>query len=173
MKKLIIGLVAGLLIGSIGTAAANSPTVQAVFSKFVLQVEDKQHNIEPLVHQGTTYLPVREVAGLLGYDVEFKNATKTIQLKGAENVSNVVTDNNTMHARDLIELLGIKYPELTAEQNMGKSLIFFDSFRHELGFGDKRFILEKVGDGYSVEPLIAEGILELSDLNLDLYEYYQ
>lgn len=94
MKKMIIGLVAGLLIGSVGTVAASSPTVQAVFQKFVLDVEGQTHNIEPLVYQGTTYLPVREVSGLLNYDVKYDGKTRTIQLneKGADSVNNVATE---------------------------------------------------------------------------------
>lgn len=78
MKKLTLGLIVGLLIGTASTAiAATSDTVQAVFAKFSLTVngEVKQLNNDPVVIDGVSYLPVREVAGLLGYDVGFEDGT--------------------------------------------------------------------------------------------------
>lgn len=83
MKKTVAALALGLLIGSAGTAvAATNDTVQAVFAKFNLVINgaEKQLKTDPLVVDGTSYLPVREVAGILGYEVGFDEATGTIKL---------------------------------------------------------------------------------------------
>lgn len=86
MKKMIIGLVLGLLIGTAGTAlAVESETVQAAFAKFVIIVngEEKVLDADPLVYQGNTYLPVRTVSNMLGYDVTYKADSRTIELDSA------------------------------------------------------------------------------------------
>lgn len=82
MKRMIIGIVIGLLIGTAGTALATSETVQATFQKFVFKVNGQELHLEadPLVYQGTTYLPVRVVANMLGYDVTYRHDSRTIEL---------------------------------------------------------------------------------------------
>ncbi|WP_010271338.1 stalk domain-containing protein [Paenibacillus senegalensis] len=82
MKKMIIGLVAGLMIGTAGTAlAATTQQVQALFAKFNLSIDGQGLvEIEPLVYDGTSYLPVREVANLLGYDVDYEHSNRLITL---------------------------------------------------------------------------------------------
>ncbi|WP_282936331.1 stalk domain-containing protein [Paenibacillus sp. RC67] len=86
MKKLIIGLTAGMLIGSAATAFASSEDigkdVQAVCAKFTFKVNGAEKPLEttPLVYEGTAYLPVREVAKLTGYELLYKEDTRTIEL---------------------------------------------------------------------------------------------
>lgn len=81
MKKLLIGLIAGFVLGAAGTAIAADETVQAKFAKYFLKINDiGPVEIEPLVYKGTTYLPVREVAELFGYDVNYKADSRTIEL---------------------------------------------------------------------------------------------
>ncbi|AHM65159.1 hypothetical protein PPSQR21_015070 [Paenibacillus polymyxa SQR-21] len=126
MKKMIIGLVAGMLIGSATAAvAATSPTVQAVVSKYAISVDGQQQTLksDPLVYKGTTYLPVREVAGLTGYDLQFDAKSKKIDLQskseGAEKpvsqATNQITAQPTekkvtwISAREANEKYGIKY----------------------------------------------------------------
>ncbi|WP_010278780.1 stalk domain-containing protein [Paenibacillus senegalensis] len=95
MKKMIIGLVAGLMIGTAGTAlAATTQPVQALFAKFNLQIEGKELvEIEPLVYDGTSYLPVREVAELLGYDVDYEHSNRLITIQGVENMNGSEVQN--------------------------------------------------------------------------------
>ncbi|MDO3681977.1 stalk domain-containing protein [Paenibacillus ehimensis] len=86
MKKLVIGLTLGMLLGSAATAlAATNETVQATFAKFVFKVNGQERQLQttPLVVDGTSYLPVREVAGLLGYELKYDEATREISLTGS------------------------------------------------------------------------------------------
>ncbi|GGF72042.1 hypothetical protein GCM10010912_16470 [Paenibacillus albidus] len=97
MKKAIIGLVAGLLIGSAGmAAAATTPTVQAVFAKFTFTVDGQKQTLknDPLLYKGTTYLPVREVAQMTGYALEYDNTQKSIALKSKKSDVAVLTAEN-------------------------------------------------------------------------------
>lgn len=92
MKKFIAGLVIGLLIATAGVGFAAGEIIQATFAKFnfVVNGEAKTLETDPLVYQGTTYLPVRVVSNLLGYDVTYKADSRTIELVSVRNE----TENN-------------------------------------------------------------------------------
>ena len=84
LKKLIIGLVVGILIGTAGmAAAATTQTVQAALAKFTFSVDGQKQTLknDPLVFKGSTYLPVRELSEMLGYELAFDNTVKTIALQ--------------------------------------------------------------------------------------------
>ncbi|MEK8130597.1 copper amine oxidase N-terminal domain-containing protein [Paenibacillus filicis] len=84
MKKVIFALSLGLLIGSATSAlAATNETVQATVTKFVIKVNGTEKTLQtsPIVVDGSSYLPVREVAGLLGAEVDYEDATRTISFK--------------------------------------------------------------------------------------------
>ncbi|MNJ25422.1 hypothetical protein D3C77_198670 [compost metagenome] len=85
MKKsihIIISLCIGMMLGMTTTAlgAPIKETVQASFEKikFVVNGEERPLDADPLVYQGSTYLPVRTVLNALGYDVGYKADTKTV-----------------------------------------------------------------------------------------------
>ncbi|MBU5670242.1 stalk domain-containing protein [Paenibacillus brevis] len=91
MKKplyTIFILCIGVVIGMTSTAAADpvKQYVQASFEKiiFVVNGEEKPLDADPLVYQGTTYLPVRTVLNTLGYDVGYKADTKTVTADKSE-----------------------------------------------------------------------------------------
>ena len=95
MKKPTIAILsfllgAGLMITTPISAAVNN-TVEAVFAKFnfVVNGEQKELEADPLVYQGTTYLPVRVVANMLGYDVTYKADSRTIELNSSFPQNNV------------------------------------------------------------------------------------
>jgi hypothetical protein len=83
MKKLILALMIGMMIGSITTAvAATEGEVTAVFANFILKINGQEKEMEstPLVYDGTSYLPVRAMANLVGYDVTYETESRTIGL---------------------------------------------------------------------------------------------
>jgi Copper amine oxidase N-terminal domain. len=112
MKRLILGLVIGMLIGSAATAFAASDTVTATIAKlrFVVNGEERDVQTEQLVVMGTTYLPVREVANMLGYDVVYRSDSKTVEFNTAndstkkgdrqdmDHTTEEITNESTPHA---------------------------------------------------------------------------
>lgn len=171
MKKAITALSIGLLIGSASTAlAANTEAVQAVFAQFNLKIngEDKQFETPPLVYDGTSYLPVREIATLVGYDVTYDEESRTIVLnqtepstQGAESMkTNVVSTE--INGRELVELLGEKYPDLTKDP-MRKQIslspdgtLKIDETTYKLNIDDNGNV--------DAKPLIDEDVLTIGDL---------
>lgn len=83
MKPLILGLAAGLMIGTAATAvAASTDTVQALIAHYKIIVSGKEARLShsPITLNGTTYLPLRDIATITGYTVTFKNGEITLSL---------------------------------------------------------------------------------------------
>ena len=82
MKKTFLTLCAGILIGLYGSTAAGaiasvSDKVEATITRYIYIVngEEKTIDVDPIVIQGTSYLPTRAIANLLGYDVTYHAET--------------------------------------------------------------------------------------------------
>lgn len=88
MKRVIASLAIGMLIGSATVAAAAPNTVQATIAKFKILVdgETKTGTTNQLVYNGTTYVPIREVGGLLGYETKYDGKLKQIGFISMDNV---------------------------------------------------------------------------------------
>lgn len=107
MKKFIytiFTLCIGIAIGMTSTtiAAPVKEYVQASFQKitFIVNGEEKALDADPLVYQGSTYLPVRTVLNALGYDVGYKADTKTVTAdKSIESLSQEI--DNVVQKEDL------------------------------------------------------------------------
>ena len=59
--------------------------------------------VYPITYEGTTYLPVRSVANLLGIDVSWDQTTQTVLLGGGTNSAPSAPADNTPSSVDLIE----------------------------------------------------------------------
>ncbi|MBE7010860.1 MAG: hypothetical protein E7418_05150 [Ruminococcaceae bacterium] len=115
MKKRLQGLVIGVLMGIIFTSgiaiAANTTTLYDVIANGVKIVVDGQklnptdangNKVEPIIYNGTTYLPVRAVANALGKavywdgpnytvylgDMDGKLVYPTVELENMQSISN-------------------------------------------------------------------------------------
>jgi len=93
MKKRLQGLIAGVLIGTMLTSgialAANTTTLYNVVANGVKIVVDGKklsptdangNKVEPMIYNGTTYLPVRAVANALGKAVYWDGPNYTVYL---------------------------------------------------------------------------------------------
>ena len=90
MKEKLKGLVIGILIGTIMTATiANAATLYNVINQGIkIVVDGKKLNptdangktVEPIIYNGTTYLPVRAIASALGKEVYWDGPNYTVYL---------------------------------------------------------------------------------------------
>lgn len=164
--KTITTLMLGMALGSATLAAAAPATVKAVIADFkvVVNGETKALSKSPIVVDGTTYLPVREVANLVGADLNYDGANKKIELstKGGNPVmTNPVKEKTSLKGYEIIDLLEKKYPDL--KNPVGEKLsLTLDGM---LTFGDKTFTLTHDGDyNYDITPLVENGIITNDDL---------
>ncbi|UPK45779.1 stalk domain-containing protein [Paenibacillus pabuli] len=147
--KTVVTLSIGMMIGSATLAAAAPSTVKAVLTKFSFSIDGQEQNLksEPLVYNGKTYLPVREVAEMTGYKLNYDNKAKKIEFETKEesflNNSSLTpdkttqTENKTYNVGDVIEtnnfdikITGVKYENqfngFSAEDGTTYAIVSFD-----------------------------------------------
>jgi hypothetical protein len=84
MKKYIIGAVVGAtLMFSTQAFAAIGEKIEAIYAEFKLIVNGKEIVLDetPIVVNGNSYLPVRSLSNMLGYDVTYRADSRTIELR--------------------------------------------------------------------------------------------
>lgn len=90
MKKLILGLVVGLLMGSAGVVSAIEvgERVSAIVVDFDIYVDGEKKELDaPIINlNGTTFLPLRTVANILGRDVVYRADDRAIELNTPKQV---------------------------------------------------------------------------------------
>lgn len=89
MKKLILGIIIGMLLAMAVPAAAEEiakKVTATVRADFLIEVDGKEVTLKnsPLAYDGNSYLPVRELALLLGKDVDFKDGVIKLDTPIAE-----------------------------------------------------------------------------------------
>lgn len=88
MKKVMIGLIIGVLLGASTNAfAAIGDSVQAVFASFSYVVNGSAKAVDSpvLVYEGTSYIRTTDMANMLGYDVTYKSDSRTIEFNKPES----------------------------------------------------------------------------------------
>lgn len=78
MKKFIAGLLTGITLMSTATAYGYvEQTITAIFNKVSLYVDGTKVNGNTLLYNGTTYVPLRDAAEILGKEVGYDAETST------------------------------------------------------------------------------------------------
>jgi len=84
-KGIIIGVIITAIFAATAIPAfarARQETITAHFNNIRIAIDGRvvQTENEPFVHNGRTYLPVRDVADAMGFDVTWEDATNTVHL---------------------------------------------------------------------------------------------
>lgn len=105
MKKFISGLVVGIMLMSVTPIMAETQqSINAIFGRVKLVVNNKSVQQETLLFNGTTYVPLRATAEILGKEVSYDNNSSTayIDEKGTNRkISSVSSTNNTTPANNI------------------------------------------------------------------------
>jgi len=136
MKKLFIGIILGALLATAVPAAAeeiNKRITATVRADYTVELDGKkvELNNHPLAYDGSSYLPVREVANLLGKDVDFKDGVIKLNTPKAEVIE------TTYKELRAIEIDGVAY--FSAMDYSNKWLPYqwaFDSSKNEMYLTD-------------------------------------
>ena len=121
MKNKLIGLCIGLIVGlSSSVFAGIGDKVEAVFAKYSIVVDGdaKQLEADPLVYQDSTYLPLRAVANMLGYDVTYKADSRTIELNTSKEGEAVTRSGVEGETDSILSLDQIKSEIAKWESNL-------------------------------------------------------
>lgn len=100
MKKQIKGFVVGVIVvfmlfSSVALAASLKQKIEVVFNSINLEVNGKKVNADNILYNGSTYVPLRAVAEMLGKEVIWdpKTNTASINDKGISIATNTSTSN--------------------------------------------------------------------------------
>ncbi|WP_010276399.1 hypothetical protein [Paenibacillus senegalensis] len=113
MRKYLIGAIFGaaLTIGITAHAEVSNMIGKAVDGVFPVKLEGELLENEAIVIQGTSYLPVREFAETLGYEVSFDmnegislSADKTVEQESQDELAKITTEVK-QKAEDVVPLL--------------------------------------------------------------------
>ncbi|MBU5673829.1 stalk domain-containing protein [Paenibacillus brevis] len=102
MKKIILSLAACVLLGT-ATVAAAAPVATSVkasirYFSFIVNGQPKL-SADTLVHNGFTYVPIREAANLFNYDTKYDGATKSISFESRKEwitLTELIAANSTL-----------------------------------------------------------------------------
>jgi len=169
IRMLAIGLVAGAALATSATAFAG-PALEKITATlrpdYKVVVDGKQVELKnaPISYNGTTYIPLREAGEILGRTVGFQDGTITIDQQPAETGGKddgQMTTSVAISGRELVNLLGEKYPDLSDPANPKITL----DANSVLNFNGQKFQLQKSADGLlDVTPLIEADIIDSSDI---------
>lgn len=100
-------------------AISNAPFFKAVAAAFNFKVNgtDKVPSESPVVIDGNSYLPVRSIANMLGYDVTYKADSRTIEFNGTAQVSQGQTQGQEMQPQTSVN----------SKKNIGEGIIYYNA----------------------------------------------
>ena len=144
IKNIIIGLMLSImLISTVG--AASLETIKAGFNEITLYVDGELVDTDNILYKGTTYVPLRATAKMLGKNVSFDSKTKTANItsngigdgsdpvvgtgiSGRKNIAvqfnsiNIVVDGKKVNANNIL-YKGTTYAPIRAtSESMGKEV---------------------------------------------------
>lgn len=116
-KSFALGLIIGaLLMASTSAFATVGQKIEAYFSEYIIKVNGEEVDLEDskiILKDGTTYLPVRKISNILGYDVTYLAESRTIVLSNAtEQLKTAELNSLTVNQQDNNNDEWIKYTDL-------------------------------------------------------------
>lgn len=124
MKKFISGLLIGIMLMSSTTIFAETQmSINAIFGKVKLVVNNQVVEQETLVYNGTTYVPLRATAEILDKEVTYDNKTSTayIDEKGTGRTNSSNTNSTQISDNKLKNDISLLNHALTLMETISKN----------------------------------------------------
>ncbi len=154
MKRELRGFITGvivtvMLLSTVAFSESVKQTIEVVLNSVNLEVNGKKVEADNILYNGTTYVPLRAVAEMLGKEVGWDQETKTASIndKGVSNTSN--TSNTSNYNRNNPAPIGVKQT-VTVEKILEKytaEVTVTDVIR-----GDGAWKLIKAANMFNEEP---------------------
>lgn len=101
IKSMIVGMVIGIVLCS--SVFADVSSIQVLFNNIkvsldgvILEMKDAKGNVvEPLVYNGTTYLPARALCETLGKDIKMNEITNVLEITTRKEDVTLMSEVNT------------------------------------------------------------------------------
>lgn len=164
MKKMIIGLTVGMLIGSSTMALAAPNTVQATLKKFriIVNGETQISTSNQLLYKGTTYVPIRETANMFHYTTNYNANANTIEFKSNPLSTEWITLNE-LQALNKVSITPITGKENAYEiTSAGSSLLKI--YGEDIKEGDSTVVSDVNNKQIQVKKSLGAIVLNKQDL---------
>ena len=127
MKKELRGFIIGVIItmmilGSVVFSESITQTIEVIFNSVNLEVNGKKVEADNILYNGTTYVPLRAVAEILGKEVGWNQETRTASIndKVAEKDAGIpIKVEDISYDIKILEpnIIGTRYMEATYTNN--------------------------------------------------------
>lgn len=101
LKGFVVGVIVTVLLTSTALAEPVTKTIQVVFNKIKLEVNGTKVNADNILYEGTTYVPLRKVAEMLGKHVGWNAETNTAIISDTP-----ITQSNKEDNKDVAIVFG-------------------------------------------------------------------
>lgn len=121
LKGFAIGVIVTImLLSNVACSESMKQTIEVLFNSVNLEVNGKKVEADNILYKGTTYVPLRAVAEMLGKEVGWDQDTRTASIDDKEETNTVkvtrVVDGDTIIVNlngkeERVRLIGIDTPE--------------------------------------------------------------
>ncbi len=116
LTLVILTMLTGVVFG-----APVQENIDAVFNSVNISVEDQKLHTDNILHDGTTYAPLRAVSEILGKEVDWDENTNTASINDSESTqSNLPVDQSQKFESDLEKNINVTYNAVNIEVNNDK-----------------------------------------------------
>lgn len=110
MKKYLSAFLISMLLTSTVFGAQVTKQIEVVFNAINIVVNGEKVEADNIVHEGTTYVPLRAIAGLVDKDMIWEDETKTAHINDHKVEKEYPVATITMESGDQIQME--LYPEI-------------------------------------------------------------
>ena len=158
MKKIMLGIIIGVLLAiSVPVAAEGvmKKVTATIRSDFSIELNGKSVTLKnsPLAYDGNSYLPVREIASLLGTDVDFKDGVIKLDTPGESPEA----------------LLGEINKAIEIEN---KNIALFENALKDMNAGVREATPEQIAETENLLKLTKESLARIEKRKTELIEKY-
>jgi len=141
LKGFVMGFLVCIMITSTVFAGGVTKTIEVVFDKVNIEVNSQKMESSNFLYEGTTYVPIRAVAEVLGKEVGWDHNSKTASIN------------------DIIEKVSIEEIDIVAEKIKAKAAKDWpDNFQMQ------KFQIEQETEAYNT----IRGLINTPDYNSDI-----
>lgn len=163
MRKFLIGVLVGCLLMMTTPVLADSilQSIDVVLDNVQVQVNGEKLDVNTILYNGSTYLPMRKVAEAVGKEVNWNQETMTANIIEKKDGDNMATEITTIEELTYNEFIGMfdKRDEIDDLNNDGKGVhIRHYIYNGNLLFEELRTLLHGQSDNLLQD--FAEQIME-------------
>lgn len=130
LKKFLVALIIlTLIISTLTFAAGSKVTIEVLLNSINLTVNGKKVDADTIVYQGTTYVPLRATAEMLGKEVGWNQETQTASIDDKKAKKEEITLDQIPYEIVILEpnSIGMVYMEATYKNNTKLPILSYDA----------------------------------------------